>query len=672
MIYCPHCMKQNEEEDTYCKYCKKELHIVNDSAALAVGTMIANRYYIGKMIRKGGFGITYVGCDVRLNKIVAIKEYFPSAFASRDGKDSQYVTITEMKSSDLFEKEKKKFISEAYTLAEFAGERSIVSVTDIISENDTVYLVMEFVEGIDLDQYIKTKSKMTFVNAYNMLHPIINSMGRVHKKGLIHRDITPANIKVQPDGTAVLLDFGAARVFDGAGAEEMSVILKPGYAPAEQYQSHGAQGPWTDVYGVCATMYKMITGITPVNAIDRMMEDRLVRPTSMGAEISTAQEEVLLRGLAVDKANRIQTMEELSLQLQRVVTDPGLLSSANQAYEENEETVLLTDGAMVNADGNTGNTGYSGNTNYGGNIGYGGNTNYGVNTNYGGNTGYGVNTGYAGNTGNLPANVNNYEGNKKINPIKMMIAGAACVGVALLLVFGVMSAGGKGNTDEDTASKETVAKEEAEEKESDEEIEDAEKEEESLKSLPLVLEGSAVLIAGDTSCYYISDGEQPFDVSSYDTKTKWEVSDESIATIQDGVLTGLSEGLVVVKAEIRDKKLEKEVHITTVADTSMVDLLVEPSEIIIPASLSEETLYQSKVYLQKHEEENEERFMMDFYLSDNIYNSVDVEWGAAFNAGVNVEVTAHEPKEGTITLYVWKENDPNMILSVARINVLVQ
>ena len=251
--------------------------------------MLANRYFIGKALRKGGFGITYVGCDTRLNKKVAIKEYFPSAVANRDGKETQYVRISDEK-------------------------------------------------GDDLDRYIKKNGKMSFKKAFAMMGPIMLSLRAVHKRGLIHRDITPANVKIQPDETAILLDFGAAREYEGSENAELSVILKPGYAPPEQYQSRGLQGLWTDVYGICATMYKMITGVTPVNSIDRMLNDTLKKPSEMDADITPAEEAALFHGLAVAKDVRTASMQELFDEMHKSMTAQNTPKEEDEDEEESLES----------------------------------------------------------------------------------------------------------------------------------------------------------------------------------------------------------------------------------------------------------------------------------------------------------------------------------------------
>ena len=310
-MYCPHCAKIIKENYEYCPGCGKSVKVQNAENALPVGTVLSNRYFVGAVLGQGGFGITYVGCDTRLNKKVAIKEYYPAGYVSRYSEHSTNLSVASGDAATTFEHEKQKFIKEAYLLAEFAGDRNIVNVTDILVEHNTAYIVMEYVEGETLDRLIRQNGKMSFTEAFTMLEPMMKSLSRVHSKGLIHRDISPANIMVLSDRQITLIDFGAAREFDSQAERSLSVILKHGYAPTEQYMTKGPQGPWTDVYAVCATIYKMITGITPPSAIDRMVGDIMKKPSEVGAAIMPAQEAALMKGLSVLQNERYSSMDEL-------------------------------------------------------------------------------------------------------------------------------------------------------------------------------------------------------------------------------------------------------------------------------------------------------------------------------------------------------------------------
>ena len=335
-MYCPFCIKQNNNSSKFCSSCGKPLDAQNGEHQLPIGTMLENRYYVGAVIRQGGFGITYVGCDTRLEKKIAVKEYYPSGLVTRMSGFSQDITITAGENSPLYEKEKQRFLTEANILARFSGEKYIVNVTDVFPEHNTAYIIMEYVDGADLDNYLNSHSKMSFDDAYELIKPLMETLSRIHEHGLIHRDISPSNIKILSDQTPVLLDFGAAREFSADKDRSLSVILKPGYAPPEQYQSHGEQGPWTDVYAICATIYKMITGISPQNAVDRLVSDKLQKPSELNADISIDKENALIHGLELIPDKRIQSMRQLQGLFDQA--DHSALLNDKQDYDK---TVIL-------------------------------------------------------------------------------------------------------------------------------------------------------------------------------------------------------------------------------------------------------------------------------------------------------------------------------------------
>ena len=316
-ILCPSCMKENEENAINCIACGSPINITNKEFQLAPGTVIGQRYMLGSVIGQGGFGITYMGWDMRLNKRVAIKEYFPVGIVDRRSSEATGITVTAGNDSELFERQKKRFLEEAYILAKFSEEKSIVNISDIVTDNNTAYIVMAYIQGESLADYLKKRGKISFRDAYAMIRPIITTLQRVHESGLIHRDISPANIMMENDGSLILLDFGAAREFDGEGEKSLSVILKHGYAPVEQYFTHGEQGPWTDVYAICATLYRMITGKLPEDSLQRMESDTLKKPSELGAVISKDEEAALLKGLAIQRGKRFSSMEELDTAFQK-------------------------------------------------------------------------------------------------------------------------------------------------------------------------------------------------------------------------------------------------------------------------------------------------------------------------------------------------------------------
>ena len=278
---------------------------------LPAGTLVADRYEILEVIGQGGFGITYKAYDSVLDVPVAIKEFYPSGIASRYHEQSLDVQVGGSENRRLFEEGKKKFLEEARILARFSEDPNVVGVRNFFEDNQTVYIVMQYLQGESLKEYIEKNGKISFDEAYRLLRPVMQSLGRIHAAGLIHRDISPSNLIRMRTGKVKLIDFGTAREYSTDGDKSLSIVLKPGYAPAEQYQTHGLQGPWTDVYALCASIYKLITEITPENSLNRMVNDEVRLPSECGAEISAAQEEVLMQGLAVRESDRIRSMEIL-------------------------------------------------------------------------------------------------------------------------------------------------------------------------------------------------------------------------------------------------------------------------------------------------------------------------------------------------------------------------
>lgn len=310
-MLCSYCMNEIAQESEKCPHCGKSTAVSVAAHMLVPGTLLCARYTVGIAKGEGGFGITYIGRDNKLDRIVAIKEYFPSGLVNRNSAVSPNVTQTsEQQGQDAFRKGCERFLNEARTLAKFTGEPGIVNIIDFFEENNTAYIVMEYLDGISLGDYLKTNGVLTAEQTLTILMPVMLSLEKVHKQGLIHRDISPSNIMILKN-TVKLIDFGAARNSAGDGNRSMSLMLKPGYAPEEQYRSKGVQGPWTDVYALCATIYKCITGITPDEANDRLHSDELKKPSELGVKVTPSFEAALMKGLSVLQQNRYQSVQEL-------------------------------------------------------------------------------------------------------------------------------------------------------------------------------------------------------------------------------------------------------------------------------------------------------------------------------------------------------------------------
>ena len=275
---------------------------------LRKGTRLIGRYTIEGVLGQGGFGITYLGMDELHKKKVAIKEFFPQGIVTRNIEYEDTVTVTLVGEKENYDKGKERFLKEAQTMAMFSKDKGIVKALDFFEINNTAYIVMEYLEGVTLKQYLRENERIDAEDLVELLVPLIEALDEIHSQGLIHRDISPDNIMVLPDGRIKLMDFGAARDYTEFGEKSLSIVLKPGYAPPEQYQTHGVQGPWTDIYALCATMYKCITGENPPDAIDRLVDDHLKKISAFGITVSPQIEEAIIKGMSVAAKDRYQNV----------------------------------------------------------------------------------------------------------------------------------------------------------------------------------------------------------------------------------------------------------------------------------------------------------------------------------------------------------------------------
>lgn len=330
---CMGCMEEFEDQFDICPYCgyvkgtpaREAYHIIP-------GTVLHERYIIGKVLGFGGFGITYLGYDRLLNMKVAIKEYMPSEFSTRMPTQT-VVTVYSGEKEEQFQAGLKNIIEEAKRLAKFQNEPDIVRVFDCFQENNTAYIIMEYLEGETLKERLQKAGKLPLEEAMPIVLTVLMALQKVHKEGIIHRDVAPDNIYLLNDGGVKLCDFGASRYATTKYSKSLSVIIKPGYAPEEQYRSRGDQGPWTDVYALAATFYKMLTGVTPEDAMERKAKDNVKRPSKMGVQIPKNIETAIMNAMNVKIADRTQSAMEFEQELlaaevkEREVTkdkDPGL------------------------------------------------------------------------------------------------------------------------------------------------------------------------------------------------------------------------------------------------------------------------------------------------------------------------------------------------------------
>lgn len=311
---CANCFA-DKPVDGPCPECNWPIGFENRNGVhLVPGSILQSRYEVGKLLGQGGFGATYLGWDDRLQVKVAIKEFYPANLISRVPGGSKVVPFSDVH-AEGFTIGLKKFLEEARLLARLREIKEIVGVQDFFEANDTAYLIMELLQGRTLKKYVSENGgPLDPRRAVSILTPIMKALHSVHEMGLIHRDVAPDNIFITSTGERKLLDFGAARHAAGQAAN-LTVILKPGYAPPEQYSHEGLQGPWTDVYAMCATLYVVICGKTPPDATTRFMNDRVPKLADYNVQAPPAFEKALLAGLAMRHNERPQTMKDLQRSL---------------------------------------------------------------------------------------------------------------------------------------------------------------------------------------------------------------------------------------------------------------------------------------------------------------------------------------------------------------------
>ena len=327
---CYNCFQEKDTEGP-CPHCGFDL-AENEKkypVALRAGTVLNNRYIIGRVLGQGGFGITYLALDTQLNAKVAVKEFMPGELATRV--EGTTVSVLAESKTEAFTYGAERFQEEARTLAKFMGNPNIAGVSSYFDENGTSYFVMDYIEGISFKTYIANHGgKVSVDDALNVMIPVLRALTAVHAEGFIHRDVTPDNIYITKDGMVKLLDFGSARYSIGDKSKSLDVILKVGYAPKEQYIRRSRQGPYTDVYSCAACFYAALTGFLPPESLERLDNDTLVPVSQCGVDIPEYLDKAILKGLAVQPEDRFQSAAEFldAIERQQVVEVPGEDTSA--------------------------------------------------------------------------------------------------------------------------------------------------------------------------------------------------------------------------------------------------------------------------------------------------------------------------------------------------------
>ncbi|MGN0598980.1 MAG: protein kinase [Oscillospiraceae bacterium] len=291
-----------------CKNCGfTEPRSFSEHDALPVGTKLNGRYIIGKILGKGGFGITYLAYDEKEHRAVAVKEYYPEA-AVRAEDNISVEPMTSFQQEE-FSQGLERFFREADIIRNFRESTDILGLYDVFRMNGTAYYAMEFFNGISLKSYVSGGKKLTEGQAVSIAEMLLRALSVIHKGGIVHRDISPDNIMLCTNGRAALIDFGSARMLANSEHQDMSVILKDGFAPLEQYQRKSSQGSWTDIYSLGMSIFYGLTGKSPENPIIRLEDDSMfIEETD---KLSEDMKKILRKSCAVKKEDRYEKAEDM-------------------------------------------------------------------------------------------------------------------------------------------------------------------------------------------------------------------------------------------------------------------------------------------------------------------------------------------------------------------------
>lgn len=338
MTYCYRCMREKQNRD-FCQYCRNSGSVTMLSYQLSPGSMLHDKYLVGQVLGQGGFGITYIGRDLILDRRVAIKEFYPSEYVSRNTVYSTHVFARKARDNSTFQDGVQRFLAEARALARFQDVPGIVKVLDYFEDNSTAYIVMEYLEGYTLKELLQSRS-FNSDEVFQLLRPVIHALKIIHSENVIHRDISPDNIMILENGSAVLMDFGAS--YDVHNQyKNTSVVLKEGYAPPEQYYAEGDVGPWSDIYALCATIYTTITKEKLPNSIDRTTESCGLELIGRKYSLTKSQERVLKKGLEINRKDRYQSIEDFERDLDGKRVRHGKETRNHEAYKKVAAWVVL-------------------------------------------------------------------------------------------------------------------------------------------------------------------------------------------------------------------------------------------------------------------------------------------------------------------------------------------
>lgn len=338
MAICPNCFAEKPDTAGTCTYCGyMPVSAGEASITLAAGAVLKNRYLVGRTLGMGGFGVTYLAKDLQSGKICAVKEYLPVQIAVRDHY-SDNIIPSNPNDREIYLSGLDMFAREVAMLSAFSGNNSIVQVWDYFKENDTAYSVMEYLDGVNLKRLARSMGgRLPLEHANEMLYSIGQALECVHANGMLHRDVSPENIMVTRDGRFKLIDFGATRYFVGDKSKSLSIVLKPGFAPPEQYSSKGNQGPWTDIYALAATYYLVVGSVQVPEATDRLSGVQYPPLHTIELSFPQAASKPLEKALEINYKNRLQDVGTFMSQMRAALNAPAVQAAHARPYVQEKK-----------------------------------------------------------------------------------------------------------------------------------------------------------------------------------------------------------------------------------------------------------------------------------------------------------------------------------------------
>lgn len=307
-ILCPHCLSRAEEGKASCPFCERSLQNINPPGTLPFASLLADRYTIGKHIATDGEGVLYEAVENNGGIRVMVKEYFPVTLSA--GRDEEGCILPKEGKEVLFKTTRMDFADLYRSIQRITPATGLAAVLDVLEQNDTVYAVQERVQGITLARYLaQHPQNMNPAQARSLLQPIMEGVAAMHKAGLVHRGICPENILLNGSGAARLCGYGTLGL--RTAGSDLKSQLYDGFSAPEQYSAAEFEGRYTDVYGLAAVFYRLLTGQTPVPAPQRKVTDSLQPARKVESEVPGYMSAVLTAAMRMDPASRIQNVPEL-------------------------------------------------------------------------------------------------------------------------------------------------------------------------------------------------------------------------------------------------------------------------------------------------------------------------------------------------------------------------